>query len=60
VLCGVTHPLARLPPWSEVQPALERVALALFCDDHETVCFCVVLFCVCVVVVVVVVVYEID
>lgn len=37
VLCGVTHPLTHLPPWSVVQPALERVAVVLFCDDATAI-----------------------
>lgn len=37
VLCGVTHPLTQLPPWSVVQPALERVAVVLFCDDAQAI-----------------------
>jgi Ca2+-binding EF-hand superfamily protein len=36
-LCGVTHPLTQLPPWSVVQPALERVAVVLFCDDAASI-----------------------
>jgi hypothetical protein len=37
MLVGVTHPLSRLPAWSAVQPALERQAMALFCNDPEVI-----------------------